>query len=120
MASFSASCPEGPVFTSRNIEGYPSRCFAGGCQFSDQVEILAIEHVEKVFGAEHTSIQSNNATIANIAVLTDLLNPGNILLGLTPDNGGYLSHGVKFRCSGRNFNALYYGVDEETGMIDMD
>lgn len=76
--------------------------------------------MKKAFGAEHANIQSGNATIANMAVLTGLLNPGDTFLGLTLDNGGHLSHGAKFHYSGRNFNALHYGVDKETGMIDMD
>lgn len=115
-----ASCLEGSVFTNKNTEGYPGKRFVGGCQLSDQAEILAIERVKKAFGAEHANIQSGNATIANMAVLTGLLNPGDTFLGLTLDNGGHLSHGAKFHYSGRNFNALHYGVDKETGMIDMD
>lgn len=115
-----ASCLEGSVFTNKNTEGYPGKRFVGGCQLSDQAEILAIERVKKAFGAEHANIQSGNATIANMAVLTGLMNPGDTFLGLTLDNGGHLSHGAKFHYSGRNFNALHYGVDKETGMIDMD
>lgn len=115
-----ASCLEGSVFTNKNTEGYPGKRFVGGCQLADQAELLAIERVKKVFGAEHANIQSGNATIANIAVLTGLLNRGDTFLGLTLDNGGHLSHGAKFHYSGREYNALHYGVSKETERIDMD
>lgn len=115
-----ASCLEGSVFTNKNTEGYPGKRFVGGCQLSDQAEILAVERVKQAFGAEHANIQSGNATIANIAVLNAFLEHGDTFLGLTLDNGGHLSHGAKFHYSGRNYNALHYGVDKETGMIDME
>ena len=115
-----ASALEGSVFTNKNTEGYPGKRFVGGCQLADQAELLAIERVKKAFGAEHANIQSGNATIANMAVLTALLNKGDTFMGLTLDNGGHLSHGAKFHYSGREFNALHYGVSKETEYIDMD
>ena len=115
-----ASALEGSVFTNKNTEGYPGKRFVGGCQLADQAELLALERVKKAFGAEHANIQSGNATIANMAVLTALLNKGDTFMGLTLDNGGHLSHGAKFHYSGREFNALHYGVNKETEYIDMD
>ena len=114
------SCLEGSVFTNKNTEGYPGKRFVGGCQLADQAELLALERVKKVFGAEHANIQSGNATIANMAVLYGLLNRGDTFLGMTLDNGGHLSHGAKFHFSGKEFNALHYGVSRETERIDMD
>ncbi len=115
-----ASCLEGSVFTNKNTEGHPGKRYVGGCELAEAAEILAIERVKKLFGAEHANIQSGNATIANMAVLTGLLQPGDTFMGLTLDNGGHLSHGAKFHYSGRQFNALHYGVNRETERIDMD
>ena len=115
-----ASALEGSAFTNKNTEGYPGKRFVGGCQLADQAELLAIERVKKVFGAEHANIQSGNATIANMAVLSGLLKKGDTFLGLELDNGGHLSHGAKFHYSGREFNALHYGVNKETERIDME
>ena len=120
VASPLSTCLEGSVFTNKNTEGYPGKRFVGGCELADQAELLALERVKKVFGAEHANIQSGNATIANCAVLTGLLERGDTFLGLTLDNGGHLSHGAKFHYSGREFNALHYGVNRETERIDMD
>ncbi len=92
----------------------------GGCQLADQAELLALERVKRVFGAEHANIQSGNATIANMAVLYGLLEPGDTFMGMTLDNGGHLSHGAKFHFSGREFHAFHYGVNRETERIDMD
>lgn len=115
-----ASVLEGSVFTNKNTEGYPGKRFVGGCQLADQAELLALERIKKAFGAEHANIQSGNATIANMAVLTGLLEKGDTILGLTLDNGGHLSHGAKFHYSGREFNAYHYGVNRETERIDME
>ena len=101
-----ASALEGSVFTNKNTEGHPGKRYVGGCELAEAAELLAIERVKKVFGAEHANIQSGNATIANMAVLTGLLKPGDTFMGLTLDNGGHLSHGAKFHYSGRQFNAL--------------
>ena len=117
VASPLSTCLEGSVFTNKNTEGYPGKRFVGGCELADQAELLALERVKKVFGAEHANIQSGNATIANCAVLTGLLERGDTFLGLTLDNGGHLSHGAKFHYSGREFNALHYGVNRETERI---
>lgn len=115
-----AAALEGSVFTNKNTEGYPGKRFVGGCQLADQAELLAIDRVKRVFGADHANIQSGNATIANMAVLSALLDKGDTFLGLTLDNGGHLSHGAKFHYSGREFHALHYGVSRETERIDMD
>lgn len=115
-----ASCLEGSVFTNKNTEGYAGKRFVGGCENADKAELLAVERVKKVFGVDHANIQSGNATIANVAVLRALLKPGDTFLALSLDNGGHLSHGAKFHFSGATYNALHYGVDRKTELIDMD
>ena len=120
VASPLCTALEGSVFTNKNTEGYPGKRFVGGCKLADKAEQLAVERVKKVFGAEHANIQSGNATIANMAVLYGLLQRGDTFLGLELDNGGHLSHGAKFHFSGREFNAIHYGVNKETERIDMD
>lgn len=115
-----ASYLEGSVFTNKNTEGYPGKRFVGGCQLADKAELIALERVKKVFGAEHANIQSGNATIANMAVLVGLLQPGDTILGLELNNGGHLSHGAGFHFSGREFKAYHFGINRETERIDMD
>ena len=115
-----ASCLEGCVFTNKNTEGYPGKRFVGGCENSDKAELLGLERLKKLFGVEHANMQSGNATIANMAVLTGLLNPGDVLLGMNLSDGGHLSHGAKFHYSGREFQAYHYGLNRETERIDME
>ena len=115
-----ASCLEGCVFTNKNKEGYPGKRFVGGCENSDKAELLGLERLKKLFGVEHANMQSGNATIANMAVLTGLLNPGDVLLGMNLSDGGHLSHGAKFHYSGREFQAYHYGLNRETERIDME
>lgn len=111
---------EGSVFTNKNTEGYPGKRFVGGCENSDKAELLAIERLKNLFGVEHANVQSGNATIANMAVLSGLLTPGDTILGMNLSDGGHLSHGAKFHFSGREFNAVHYGLNKETERIDMD
>lgn len=111
---------EGSVFTNKNTEGYPGKRFVGGCENSDKAELLAIERLKKLFGVEHANVQSGNATLANMAVLSGLLTPGDTILGMNLSDGGHLSHGAKFHFSGREFKAVHYGLNRETERIDMD
>lgn len=115
-----ASCLEGCVFTNKNTEGYPGKRFVGGCENSDKAELIGLERVKELFGAEHANMQSGNATIANMAVLTGLLSPGDTLLGMNLSDGGHLSHGAKFHYSGREFQSFHYGLNKETERIDME
>ncbi len=120
IASPLATYLEGSVFTNKNTEGYPGKRFVGGCENSDQAELLAIERLKELFGVEHANIQSGNATIANMAVLSGLLTPGDTILGMNLSDGGHLSHGAKFHFSGREFKAVHYGLNRETERIDME
>ena len=120
IASPLATYLEGSVFTNKNTEGYPGKRFVGGCENSDKAELLAIERLKELFGVEHANIQSGNATIANMAVLSGLLTRGDTILGMNLSDGGHLSHGAKFHFSGREFNAVHYGLNKETERIDME
>lgn len=119
VASPLSTCLEGSVFTNKNTEGYPGKRFVGGCENADAAEQLAIKRAKELFGAEHANIQSGNATIANMAVLTALLKPGETVLGMNLSDGGHLSHGASFHYSGKNFKGIHYGVSEDTEMIDL-
>lgn len=115
-----ASCIEGSAFTNKNTEGYVGKRYVGGCENADAAEAIAVERVKQLFGCEHANIQSGNATIANMAVLISLLNPGDTFLSMNLSDGGHLSHGAKFHMSGQNYNAVQYKVNKETELIDMD
>ena len=120
VASVFSTYLEGCAFTNKNTEGYPGRRFVGGCQFADQAETLAIERLKDLFGCEHANIQGGNATISNIAVLIGLISPGDTILSMRLSDGGHLSHGANFHYSGKNYNAVHYGVRREDEMIDLD
>lgn len=120
VASPLSTCLEGSVFTNKNTEGYPGKRFVGGCENADAAEQLAIQRLKELFGCEHANIQSGNATIANIAVIMGLLEPGGTMLGMKLSDGGHLSHGASFHYSGRNFKAFHYGVSKEDELIDME
>ncbi len=115
-----AACLEGSVFTNKNTEGHVGKRYVGGCEYADAAEALAVARVKELFGCEHANIQSGNATIANMAVLVALLNPGDTFLSMNLSDGGHLSHGAKFHMSGKNYNAVQYKVNKETELIDMD
>ena len=111
---------QGSVLTNKYAEGYPGRRYYGGCQYVDLVEELAIERVKQLFGCEYANVQANSGSQANQAVLLALSKPGATLLGMSLDAGGHLTHGAKPNMSGRWFNAVQYGLDTSTGLIDYD
>ncbi|EAS50086.1 MAG: serine hydroxymethyltransferase [Aurantimonas coralicida] len=111
---------QGSVLTNKYAEGYPGRRYYGGCEFVDVVETLAIDRVKQLFGCEFANVQPNSGSQANQAVLLALSKPGDTLLGMSLDAGGHLTHGAKPNLSGRWFNAVQYGLDLETGLIDYD
>lgn len=111
---------QGSVLTNKYAEGYPGRRYYGGCQYVDLVEELAIERVKQLFGCEYANVQANSGSQANQAVLLALSKPGATLLGMSLDAGGHLTHGAKPNLSGRWFNAVQYGLDTSTGLIDYD
>ena len=111
---------QGSVLTNKYAEGYPGRRYYGGCEFVDIAEQLAIDRAKELFGAEHANVQPHAGAQANNAVYHALLNPGDRILGMKLDHGGHLSHGMKINFSGRLYDIVAYGVDEQTSLIDMD
>lgn len=110
----------GSVLTNKYAEGYPSKRYYGGCEYIDEAETLAIERAKKLFSCEHVNVQPHSGTQANMAVYLSVLNPGDIVLGMSLDAGGHLSHGHKLNFSGMNYNFIPYGVNKETECIDYD
>jgi glycine hydroxymethyltransferase len=110
----------GSVMTNKYAEGYPGRRYYGGCEFVDVAEKLAIERACKLFGCNFANVQPHAGAPANLAVFMALLQPGDTFLGMSLDAGGHLTHGSKVNFSGKWFNVTSYGVDHETGYIDMD
>jgi len=110
---------QGSVLTNKYAEGYPGKRYYGGCEFVDVAEVLAIERAKQVFGADYANVQPHSGSSANIAVYMALLNPGDTVLGMSLAHGGHLTHGAKVNFSGKIYNAVQYGVDEN-GLIDYD
>lgn len=110
----------GGVLTNKYAEGYPSKRYYGGCQCVDVVEEIARNRAKQLFGAEHANVQPHSGANANLAVFFALLQPGDTVMGMNLQQGGHLSHGSPVNISGKYFNVVPYGVDEETEMIDYD
>jgi glycine hydroxymethyltransferase len=110
---------QGSVLTNKYAEGYPGRRYYGGCEFVDIAETLAIERAKSLFGAEYANVQPHSGATANAAVLSAIAAPGDTILGLELSHGGHLTHGMKLNFSGKLYNAVSYGVDPETFLIDM-
>ena len=111
---------QGGVMTNKYAEGYPGRRYYGGCEFVDVVEALAIERAKKLFDCQFVNVQPHSGAQANGAVMMALLQPGDTILGLSLAAGGHLTHGAKPAQSGKWFNAVHYGVREDTHLIDID
>jgi len=109
---------QGSILTNKYAEGYPDKRYYGGCEHADRVETLAIERAQQLFGAEHINVQPHSGSQANMAVYFSVLKPGDTILGMDLRHGGHLTHGAKVSFSGAVYNAVYYGVDKETGYID--
>jgi glycine hydroxymethyltransferase len=110
---------QGSVLTNKYAEGYPGRRYYGGCEFVDIAESLAIERVKSLFGAEYANVQPHSGATANAAVLSAIATPGDTILGLELAHGGHLTHGMKLNFSGKLYNAVSYGVDPNTFLVDM-
>ncbi|MAC82129.1 MAG: serine hydroxymethyltransferase [Rhodobacteraceae bacterium] len=110
----------GSVLTNKYAEGYPGRRYYGGCQFVDEVETLAIDRATQLFGCGFANVQPNSGSQANQGVFLALARPGDTILGLSLDAGGHLTHGARPNMSGKWFNAVAYGVDPDTHLIDYD
>jgi len=111
---------QGTVLTNKYAEGYPGRRYYGGCEFVDKAEALAIERAKQLFGCEYVNVQPHSGAQANGAVFMALLQPGDTILGMSLDAGGHLTHGARPAQSGKWFNAVQYGVSQETQRIDYD
>ncbi len=111
---------QGSIFTNKYAEGYPSKRYYGGCEYADVVENLAIERAKELFQAEYANVQAHSGSQANMAVYFAALSPGDKVLGMDLAHGGHLTHGSPVNFSGQLFNFISYGVDKETGMINME
>ncbi|HAG52234.1 MAG TPA: serine hydroxymethyltransferase [Alphaproteobacteria bacterium] len=109
---------QGSVMTNKYAEGYPDKRYYGGCEYVDVVEKLAIERVCKIFGSKFANVQSHSGSQANQAVFYALLQPGDTILGMGLDMGGHLTHGSKVNISGKFYDAVTYGLNKETEMLD--
>jgi glycine hydroxymethyltransferase len=111
---------QGSVFTNKYAEGYPGKRYYQGCAPSDEVETLAIERAKKLFDCGFANVQPHSGAQANGAVMLALTKPGDTILGMSLDAGGHLTHGARAAMSGKWFNAVQYGVNPETHLIDFD
>lgn len=111
---------QGSVLTNKYAEGYPGKRYYGGCEHVDVVEVLAIERLCKLFGAEFANVQPHSGAQANTAVMLALVQPGDTVLGMSLSAGGHLTHGAKPALSGKWFKAVQYGVRREDSLIDYD
>ncbi len=110
----------GSVCTNKYAEGYPGKRYYGGCQVVDQVEQIAIDRVCKLFGAEYANVQPHSGAQANAAVLSAILKPGDVFMGMNLDHGGHLSHGSPVNSSGILYKPVGYNLNRETGRVDYD
>src|SRR6187401_99035 len=110
----------GSVLTNKYAEGYPGRRYYGGCEIVDQAEQLAIDRLKQIFNCEYANVQPHSGAQANAAVMLAVLKPGDKILGLDLSMGGHLTHGSPVNFSGKLYQPFFYGVDEETGLINMD
>lgn len=111
---------QGSVMTNKYAEGYPGKRYYNGCEFVDVAERLAIERAKTLFGADHANVQPHCGSAANMAVYFSVLQPGDTILAMSLAHGGHLTHGHKINFSGRFFNFIPYGVNQNTEMIDYD
>lgn len=111
---------QGSILTNKYAEGYPQKRYYGGCEFVDMVEELAIERAKKLFNAKFANVQPHSGSQANTAVYVALLQPCDVILGMSLDAGGHLTHGSRVSFSGKWLKAVQYGVKKEDGLIDYD
>ncbi|WP_223461639.1 MULTISPECIES: serine hydroxymethyltransferase [unclassified Pseudomonas] len=111
---------QGSGLTNKYAEGYPGKRYYGGCEHVDVVEQLAIDRARQLFGADYANVQPHSGSQANAAVYLALLQAGDTVLGMSLAHGGHLTHGAKVSFSGKLYNAVQYGIDTKTGLIDYD
>ena len=120
FTSHSVMMATGSVLTNKYAEGYPGRRYYGGCEIVDETEQLAIDRIKQVFNCAYANVQPHSGAQANAAVMLAILKPGDATLGLDLAMGGHLTHGSPVNFSGKTYNAHFYGVIKETGLIDYD
>jgi glycine hydroxymethyltransferase len=111
---------QGSILTNKYAEGYPNKRYYGGCEVVDVVEQIAIDRAKELFGAEYVNVQPHSGSQANAAVYHACLNPGDKILGFDLSHGGHLTHGSPVNFSGKLYTTSFYGVEEETGMLNYD
>ena len=111
---------QGSVLTNKYAEGYPSKRYYGGCEYVDVAENLAIERAKELFGAAYANVQPHAGSQANVAAYAAMINPGDIVLGMSLAHGGHLTHGSPVNFSGKLYHFYSYGLKKETGEIDYD
>jgi glycine hydroxymethyltransferase len=111
---------QGSVLTNKYAEGYPGKRYHGGCEYIDHIESIGIERAKKLFGAQHANIQPHSGVNANLAAFMALVEPGDTIMGMNLQHGGHLSHGSRVSIVGKFYNAVDYGVDKDTELIDYD
>ena len=111
---------QGSVLTNKYAEGYPARRYYGGCENVDVAEQLAIDRIKQIFGADYANVQPHSGSQANAAVYMTLCQPGDTVLGMSLADGGHLTHGSKVNFSGKLYNAIQYGINNDTGEVDYD
>ncbi len=111
---------QGSVLTNKYAEGYPAKRYYGGCENVDVAEALAIERAKQLFGADYANVQPHSGSQANAAVYMALVQPGDTILGMSLADGGHLTHGAKPNFSGKIYNAVQYGLNDDTGEVDYD
>ncbi len=118
IASPAVMAAQASVLTNKYAEGYPSKRYYGGCEHVDVAERLAIDRAKKLFNAAYANVQPHSGSQANMAVYFALLEPGDVVLGMNLAHGGHLSHGSTANFSGKLYNFIHYGVDQESGTIN--
>ena len=110
----------GSILTNKYAEGYPGKRYYGGCEVVDEIETIAIDRAKALFGAAYANVQPHSGSQANTAVYHAFIKPGDKIMGFDLSHGGHLTHGSAVNFSGRLYNAVFYGVDKETGRLDYD
>ncbi|MDO6423502.1 serine hydroxymethyltransferase [Saccharophagus degradans] len=109
---------QGTKLTNKYAEGYPGKRYYGGCEYVDKAEALAIERAKTLFGADYANVQPHSGSQANSAVYAALCSPGDTVLGMSLAHGGHLTHGASVSFSGKMYNAVQYGINPDTGLVD--
>ena len=111
---------QGGLLTNKYAEGYPNKRYYGGCEYVDVAEEIAISRAKELFKADYANVQPHSGSSANAAAFLAMLEPNDLILGMSLDQGGHLTHGAKVNFSGKNYQAIQYGLHPETFDIDYD